>query len=344
VERTPVLLEARRWSDADHQGRREAGGGEPSSAPDLSGRKGSHRFEKGIRTVLFLCAGISVLTTLAIVVVLLREGASFLSEVSLLDFLFGGHWAPLLEPQSFGVLPLVLGTFMVVVGAGLIAIPIGLCAGIYLSEYASPRMRTVMKPALEVLAGIPTVVYGYFALTFITPQVLRPLVPSVDVFNAASASIVVGIMILPMVASLCDDALRAVPPALRQGAYALGATSLEVSTRVTLPAALSGVVASFVLALSRAIGETMAVTLAAGATPMNLEKVDSVGSAVQVFNPFHGIQTMTAYIVQVSLGDTPAGGIEYKTIFAVASLLFLITLGFNVLANRVLQRFREIYE
>jgi phosphate transport system permease protein len=208
---------------------------------------------------------------------------------------------------------------------------VGLATGIYLSEYASDRVREVVKPVLEILAGIPTVVYGYFALTFVTP-VLQTFFNQIRIFNAASASIVVGIMVLPMVASLCDDAFRAVPKSLRNGAYALGATRLEVTLGVTLPSATSGVVASFVLAISRAIGETMAVTLAAGATPK------------MTLNPAESIQTMTAYIVQVSLGDTPAGTIEYQTIFAVAALLFAITLLMNVIANRVLRRFREVYE
>jgi phosphate transport system permease protein len=192
-------------------------------------------------------------------------------------------------------------------------------------------VRSILKPTLEVLAGIPTVVYGYFALTFVTP-LLQLIIPSTQVFNAASASVVVGIMILPMVASLCDDALRAVPHSLRQGAYALGATSFETTTRVVVPAALSGVMASFVLAVSRAMGETMAVTLAAGASPK------------MTLNVLESIQTMTAYIVQISLGDTPAGTIEYQTIFTVGSLLFAITLVMNVIANRVLRRFREVYE
>ena len=231
----------------------------------------------------------------------------------------------------FGVLPLLSGTLLIVLGSSLVALPVGLATGIYLSEYASHRVREVIKPVLEILAGIPTVVYGYFALTFVTP-ILQSLFDQVRIFNAASASIVVGIMVLPMVASLCDDAFRAVPKSLRQGAYALGATRLEVTLGVTLPSATSGVVASFVLAISRAIGETMAVTLAAGATPK------------MTLNPAESIQTMTAYIVQVSLGDTPAGTVEYQTIFAVAALLFAITLTMNVIANRVLRRFREVYE
>lgn len=287
--------------------------------------------ETCIKVVLFLCSFLSVLTTFAIVVVLAREAFSFFWEVPILDFVLGTRWTPLLEPRSFGVLPLLSGTFLVVVGASTIAVPVGLATAIFLSEYASQRIRSVIKPVLEVLAGIPTVVYGYFALTLVTP-ILRAVLPGTQVFNAASAAIVVGIMVLPMVASLCDDALRAVPRDLREGAYALGATHLEVTTRVVVPGALSGIIASFVLALSRAIGETMAVTLAAGAT------------AKLTLNPLESIQTMTAYIVQVSLGDTPAGTVEYQTIFAVAAMLFVITLTINVVANRILGKYREVYE
>ncbi len=312
-------------------------GGTPSDvssgvlSPDFASRSGRRLWEEVIKGALFVCAFLSVVTTLGILFVLGKEAVTFFEDVSVSEFLFGTRWTPLLEPTSFGVLPLVGGTMLIVVGAGALAIPVGLASAIYLSEYASSRVRSTLKPILEILAGIPTVVYGYFALTFITPM-LRIILPSTQVFNALSASLVVGIMVLPMIASLCDDALRAVPHSLRQGAFALGATRFEVSRRVVLPAALSGVIASFVLALSRAIGETMAVTLAAGATPR------------LTGNPLEPIQTMTAYIVQVSLGDTPAGGIEYKTIFAVASLLFLITLVSNIVANRILRRFREVYE
>ena len=213
----------------------------------------------------------------------------------------------------------------------MIALPVGLATAIYLSEYATSRIRSILKPVLEILAGIPTVVYGYFALTFITP-LLRELFEEVQIFNAASASIVVGIMVLPMVASLCDDTLRAVPVSLRQGAYAVGATKCEVTLGVVVPSSLSGIMASFLLAISRAIGETMAVTLAAGATPN------------MTIDPFVAIQTMTAYIVQVSLGDTPQGGIAYQTIFAVSALLFVITLCMNIFSSRLLKRFREVYE
>jgi phosphate transport system permease protein len=272
-----------------------------------------------------------VATTAGIVWVLLKEAVGFFQHVSPFAFLTGRQWTPLISPQSFGVLPLVCGTFIVVLGAALVSLPLGLASGIYLSEYASDRARGWLKPVIEILAGVPTVVYGYFALTFITPLLMK-ILPQTQIFNAASAAIVVGVMILPMITSLCDDALRAVPQSLRNAGYALGATDFEVSTQVVLPGALSGVLASFVLALSRAIGETMAVSLAAGSTPK------------LTLNPLESVQTMTAYIVQVSLGDTPAGSIAYQTIFAVGALLFVITLLMNLIANRVLARFREVYE
>ncbi len=287
--------------------------------------------ERGIRGVLFACGGISILTTAGIVVVLVWESLGFFAEVSPWEFLTGTQWTPLFKPQHFGVLPLVAGSMLVAVGASLIALPVGLASAIYLAEYAPNRTRRVLKPVLEVLAGVPTVVYGYFALTFITP-IIRQVFPETGVFNAASAAIVVGIMIIPMVASLSEDAIYAVPRSLREASYGLGANKFETVTRVVLPAALSGIVASFILAISRAIGETMAVTLAAGATPK------------LTVNPLESIQTMTAYIVQVSLGDTPFGTIEYRTIFAVGLLLFVITLAMNILSRIVLRRFREVYE
>ncbi len=284
-----------------------------------------------IKGWLGLCAFVSIITTAVIVILLLSETLNFFESVSPGEFFLGTTWTPLFEPSSYGVLPLVWGTMIVTVGAAIIAVPTGLASAIYLSEYASDRVRRIIKPVLELLAGIPTVVYGYFALTFITPS-LRSVIPDIQVFNALSAAIVVGIMILPMIATLSDNALRAVPVSLRQGAYALGATSYEVTTRVVVPAGLSGVMASFLLAISRAIGETMAVTLAAGQTPnMSLSM-------------FESIQTMTAYIVQVSLGDTPTGGIAYQTLFAVATLLFFITLVINIVSQVILNRFREVYD
>lgn len=298
---------------------------------DLHKRAGRERFEELIRWLLFTSAGVSVLTTVGIVIVLAVEAAEFFEHVTFAEFLFGARWTPLLEPRSFGVLPLVAGTVLIVAGSSVIALPIGLACGIYLTEYASPRVRGLVKPVLEVLAGVPTVVYGYFALTTVTPALAR-IFPSIEVFNALSGAVVVGLMVLPLVASLCDDALQSVPNSLRQAAYALGATPTEVTLRVVLPAGLSGVLASFVLAMSRAIGETMAVTLASGATPR------------LTLNPLESIQTMTAYIVQVSKGDTPAGTVEYQTLFAVGALLFVMTLGLNIAAHRILRRFHEVYE
>jgi phosphate transport system permease protein len=287
--------------------------------------------ELAIKGWLGFCSAISLFTTAAIIVLLVVESLSFFRSVSPVEFFFGTRWVPLLQPSSFGVLPLVWGTMLVTVGAAVIALPMGLACAVYLSEYASDRVRKWAKPLLELLAGIPTVVYGYFALTFVTP-LLKLLIPSIQVFNALSAAIVVGLMILPTIATLSDNALRAVPISLRQAAYAVGATSYEVSTRIVVPAGLSGVMASFLLAISRAIGETMAVTIAAGQTPnMSLSMLES-------------IQTLTAYIVQVSLGDTPSGGVAYQTLFAVAMVLFVITLLINIVSQWILSRFREVYD
>ena len=286
--------------------------------------------ESVIEKALLLCALASILTTIGIVLVLIFETFSFFEEVPILEFLTGTTWAPMYQPQHFGVLPLINGTLMIAVGAAVIAIPLGIASAVYLSEYSSPKVRQTVKPVLEILAGIPTVVYGYFAISFITP-LIRVFVPDANIFNAASASIVVGIMILPMISSLSEDAMRSVPRALREGAYALGSTRFEVSTKIVLPAALSGILASFVLAISRAVGETMAVTLAAGATPK------------MTLNFFESIQTMTAYIVQVSLGDTPLGSIEYKTIFAVGMVLFVMTLLMNIISMWIKERYREVY-
>lgn len=280
------------------------------------------------RLLLGACAFLSIITTIGIIFVLSRESFHFFTEVSIIDFLFGTRWEPLLEPKSFGVLPLVSGTLVIMVGSGMIAIPVGLVIAVYLSEYSKKKTRSIIKPVLEILAGIPTIVYGYFALSFITP-LLQTILPDTEVFNALSGCIVVGIMILPMVSSLCDDAFQGIPKSLKMGGYALGATSLEVITEIQVPAAAPRILAAFILALSRAIGETMAVTLASGANPQFS------------FSPLESIQTMTAYIVQVSLGDTPQGGVEYLTCFAVAGLLFLITLSMNVVGQTIMYRFKK---
>lgn len=286
--------------------------------------------ERCIHLFLYVCASISVLTTLGIVLVLIVETLLFFKQVSVVEFLIGTEWTPLIHPQHFGILPLVCGTLWIAVGSAAIAVPMGLGSAIYLSEYASPRLRGLVKPALEVLAGIPSVVYGYFAVVLVSP-LIRQLFPHADVFNVVSGSVAVGIMILPTIASLSEDVLRAVPRSLREAAYALGSTKFDVTVRVVVPAALSGIVASILLAISRAVGETMAVTLAAGATPR------------LTLNPLESIQTMTAYIVQVSMGDTAAGTLEYRTIFAVGMTLFLMTLVMNIIAQWVLARFRQAY-
>lgn len=276
-------------------------------------------------------AVISVLTTVGILVSLLRDTFAFFLEIPIWEFLFGTEWTALFVPQKFGVLPLVAGTLMVAIIAGVISLILGMGAAIFLSEYAPDRVRRIVKPVLEVLAGIPTVVYGFFAISFITPQ-LQQFFPDLIIFNALSAGIVMGLMIMPMVSTLSEDAMGAVPSSLRNAAYALGATRFEVATKVVVPAALSGIVASLILALSRAIGETMIVFLAAGARPQ------------LTANPLESVQTMTAYIAQVATGDTAQGDIVFKSLFAVGTLLFIMTLAMNILGRWVVSRYRQKYE
>ena len=287
--------------------------------------------EKLIRLFLILCAAISIFTTIGIVSILVFEATLFFQEVSIVEFLTGTKWTPLFASKHFGIWPLIAGTMLTSVGAMIVALPLGLLSAIFLAEYAPPNVRRILKPVLEVLAGIPTVVYGYFALLFVTP-LLRQISDDISVFNGLSASIVMGIMILPMVSSLSQDAMLAVPRSLREGAFALGATKLEVATKVVVPAALSGIVAAFILAMSRAIGETMIVTVAAGQNP-NF-----------TLNPFVPIETMTAFIVQVSLGDAPNGTLAFRTLFAVGLSLFVITLCMNLLSQFIVRKFREAYE
>jgi phosphate transport system permease protein len=283
-----------------------------------------------IERALFASALLSVLVTAGIIAVLLFETIEFLREVPVTDFLFGTEWTPLFTNRQFGVLPLVAGTMLVSAIAMAVALPAGLLSAIYLSEYAPPRVRRIVKPVLEVLAGVPTVVYGYFALLFVTP-LLQRFIPGLSGFNALSPGIVMGIMILPLVSSLSEDALHSVPNGLREGAYALGATRAQTTVRVVVPAAFSGISAAAILAISRAIGETMIVAIAAGQQPR------------LTANPLVPIETMTAYIVQVSLGDAPAGTLEYRTIFAVGMLLFLSTFVLNLASNWLRERFREEY-
>src|SRR5687768_4072518 len=283
-----------------------------------------------IERLLFVCAALSILVTIGIIAVLVFETAAFLGEVPVTEFLFGTVWTPLFSDAHFGVLPLVGGTLLVSGIAMAVALPAGLVTAIYLSEYAPWNVRRAVKPVLELLAGVPTVVYGYFALLFVTP-ILQRFVPGLAGFNALGPGIVMGIMILPLVSSLSEDALQAVPGGLREGAYALGATRMQAAVRVVVPAAFSGISAACILAASRAIGETMIVAIAAGQQPR------------LTMDPRVPIETMTAYIVQVSLGDTPSGTIAYRTIFAVGMLLFLSTFILNLISNWLRERFREEY-
>ncbi len=306
-------------------------GRDPSSI-DLTGKRNRRLSERLIGMVLLACAALSIVTTIGIVLILLFEAVRFFREVPLWDFLTGTEWTALFKEKQFGVLPLVAGTVMITAIAMVVALPLGLMCAIYLSEYASERTRSTLKPALELLAGVPTIVYGYFALTFLTPQILKRIVPEVSVLNALAAGIAVGILVLPLVASLSEDALRAVPMSLREAAYGLGGTKREVALQVVVPAAFSGVVASFILATSRAVGETMVVAIASGGRP-NL-----------TWDAREGMQTMTAYIVAVFSGDVVYGSIEYLSLFAVGLLLFVITLVMNFLSQWISARFREEYQ
>ncbi len=285
--------------------------------------------------LIFLSLGsisaVSILTVVSVIFVLVHESLAFFQHITPADFLLGKNWSPLIEPKSYGILPLVSGTFLVSTGALILAVPLGLGGAFFLSEFCSYRQRRILKPIVELLAGIPSVVFGYFAVTSITP-LLQKFIPGLEVFNALSASIVLGIMILPMMISLCDDTLQSQPAVLRQAAYAMGATKSEVCFGILLRAALSGFATAILLSFSRGIGETMAVALAAGSTP-NL-----------TLNPLTSIQTMTGYIVQVSMGDTPHGSIEYQSLFVVAMYLFFVTLAINLFSRWVVKRFGQRYD
>lgn len=292
-----------------------------------------HGGEFLIMSALVLCATVSLVTTALIIYVLFSESATFFREVSLADFFLETEWQPLFDPVSFGIWELVMGTFNVVFWALAMALPIGMATAIYLSEYAAPRTRRVLKPILESLAGVPTVVYAYFAVNVITLQILRPLLGNdLPIFNSLSASAMLAVMVLPTIASMSEDAMASVPRDLREAAYGLGATRLEVAVRVVVPAALSGVMASILLAIARAVGETMIVAIAAGSTPR------------LTLSPLESIQTMTGYMLQVGLGDVARGTIDYQSLFAVGAMLFLITLAFNVASTVLVNRFREVYE
>ena len=290
-----------------------------------------HFRERAIKIVLAACAYVSVLTTFGIVFVLLFETINFFREVSILEFLTSTTWSAAFTNPQFGILVLASGTLLTTAIAIAVALPVGLLAAIFLSEYASLGLRRWLKPALEILAGVPTIVYGYFALTFVTPLLRETIFPSMTIFNALSAGLVMGIMIIPTIASVSEDAIHAVPRSLREGAYALGATKRETATRIVLPAALSGIVAATILGISRAVGETMIVAVAAG----NLAQLTA--------NPLESVQTMTAFIVQVASGDTPTGSLTYNTIFAVGSALFVMTLILNIVSYVFVRRFREAY-
>jgi phosphate transport system permease protein len=290
-----------------------------------------HRRERVIEALLFLAAALGVVTTIGIVFVLLFQTVEFFRLVSPIEFLTGTVWSASIEPFRWGIVPLVGGTLLVAVIALIVAIPLGLLAAVYLAEYASMRTRNLIKPILETIAGIPTIVLGFFAINFLTPVVLKPLF-GVGTFNALSAGLMVGLLVTPVIASLSEDAMRAVPRGLREGAFAMGATKWEVVRKVVFPAALSGIMASIILAMSRAIGETMIVVIAGGTNPqLSIDPRDS-------------IQTMTAFIVQISLGDTPQNSIQFKSLFAVASVLFVMTFVLNVISNRVIAKFRNAYE
>ncbi len=285
-----------------------------------------------VHLILFIAAAISVLTTVGIVLSLVLPALDFFREVSPWDFLTGTQWSPLFLDAQFGAVPLVVGTLMISFWSSLVAFPLGLGVAIYLSEYAAPRATAFLKPILEILAAIPTVVLGYFALTFVTPLLRDQLGVQVDVFNALAASLVLGVMLIPTVATLSEDAMAAVPRDLRDGGYALGADKLQVSTRIVVPAAISGIIAAFVLAFSRAVGETMIVLIAAG----QLAQIS--------FDPRETIETITAFIGATGNGDIPTGSIEYKTIFAVGFLLFVMTLIINLISIRLVRKYREVYE
>ena len=301
-----------------------------SQGPAREPRRGRRRFEFIIEWGLFLSALLSIGTTIGIILVLTIETVGFFRQVPIVEFLTGTEWTPLFSMPRFGVLPLVAGTTLVSLIAMVVALPMGLLSAVYLSEYASDGVRRVLKPVLELLAGVPTVVYGYFALLFVTP-LLQRFIPALSGFNALSPGIVMGLMILPLVSSLAEDAMRGVPRGLREGSYALGATKMQTSLRVVVPAAFSGITAAFILAVSRAMGETMIVAIAAGQQPR------------LTFDPTVPVETMTAYIVQISLGDTPQGTLEYRTIFAVGMLLFIGTFGLNLVSAWLRERFREEY-
>ncbi|ERJ12606.1 phosphate ABC transporter permease subunit PstC [Haloplasma contractile] len=284
-----------------------------------------NKAENIAKTIMFLFALVSIFTTIGIVVALFSNSITFFRMVSVREFLFNTKWTPLFAEKNYGVLPLIVGTLLIALLASIIALPIGLFTAIYLSEYANPKAKKFLKPILELLAGIPSIVYGFFALTFITP-ILKAIIPGIEVYNALSASIAMGFMIMPMVASLSEDAMTAVPNALRNGGYAMGLTKFEIVKGIVIPYSLSGIMASFVLAISRAVGETMIVALAAGAMPS------------LSFNPLKGVLTLTGYIAQVSKSDVSQTSASYYALYAVGLVLFILTLSLNYVAKKIIER------
>ena len=311
-----------------------------TSDADLSGDRGFQDIRESIyAAVFFVCAAVSVLTTVGIIVALVLPTFTFFGEVGFQEFFLGTQFSPAIQPTVFGVLPLVFGTILITVGAAAVALPVGMLTAIYLSEYAKPRRRAVLKPLLEILAGVPTVVYGYFALVYVTP--LLDAIPGIELgtFNALSASLVMGIMIIPMVSSISEDSMSAVPDSIRNAAYGLGATKYNVSTSVVVPSAISGIASSFILAISRAIGETMIVVVAAGQTARFPDGVPGILNSI-----FKSTQTMTSAIVQLGTSDLAGGTTAYRALFAIGLTLFVMTLALNLVSDAVTMRFQEDYE
>lgn len=303
------------------------------AAPPISLTRRRPASERVIEGALFASAVLGVVTTAGIVIVLAAQTIEFFVQVSPIDFFTGTKWSGAIQPYAFGILPLVSGTVLVAGIAMLVAVPLGLLAAILLSDYASPRLRALIKPILELIAGVPTIVFGFFAINFLAPQVLQPLLgkANIGIFSALSGGIVVGLLVTPLIASISEDAMRAVPRGMREGAFAMGATKFEVVRKVVLPAAVSGIMASIILAMSRAVGETMAVSLAVGDKPQ------------LTFNPTESVQTMTSFIAQIAIGETAQGSITFKSLFAVGSMLFVMTLVLNLISAWVVRRFRTAY-
>jgi len=303
------------------------------AAPPISLTRHRPASERVIEAALFASAVLGVVTTAGIVIVLAAQTIEFFTQVSPIDFFTGTKWSGAIQPYAFGILPLVSGTVLVAGIAMLVAVPLGLLAAILLSDYASPRVRTIIKPILETIAGVPTIVFGFFAINFLAPQVLQPLLgkSNIGIFSALSGGIVVGLLVTPLIASISEDAMRAVPRGMREGAFAMGATKFEVVRKVVLPAAVSGIMASVILAMSRAVGETMAVSLAVGDKPQ------------LTFDPTESVQTMTSFIAQIAIGETAQGSITFKSLFAVGAMLFVMTLVLNLISAWVVRRFRTVY-